>query len=304
MDEDRYLIPFSQVTCKQNICIFATIIKNRTFKMKTNYHTHTIRCQHATGSDEEYIRSAIKGGYTELGFADHTPWPYTSSYISRIRMHVNELPEYTCSLRKLKEKYKETIRIRIGLECEFFETYIPWLKETIAKEKLDYLIFGNHFYQTDERNPYFGTCTTSRQQLFAYMESAIQGMRSGLFAYIAHPDLFMRSYPQFDKDCAYVSREICRTAKEMDMPVEYNLNGLFYSRSLGKEAYPHPVFWEIAAEENCKAVIGVDAHRHTDLENKTSYDQAFLFLRHLHMEIVHTFPFFEHEEESAFSFPL
>lgn len=29
--------------------------------MKTNYHTHTTRCHHATGSDEDYVLSAIKG---------------------------------------------------------------------------------------------------------------------------------------------------------------------------------------------------------------------------------------------------
>ena len=29
-----------------------------------------------------------------------------------------------------------------------------------------------------------------------YEESAIEGMESGLFAYLAHPDLFMRSYPE------------------------------------------------------------------------------------------------------------
>ena len=41
--------------------------------MRTNYHTHTTRCLHATGSDEEFVLSAIKGGYQELGFSDHTP---------------------------------------------------------------------------------------------------------------------------------------------------------------------------------------------------------------------------------------
>lgn len=29
--------------------------------MKTNYHTHTTRCMHAVGDDEDYVRSAITG---------------------------------------------------------------------------------------------------------------------------------------------------------------------------------------------------------------------------------------------------
>ena len=45
--------------------------------MKTNYHTHTTRCMHAVGDDEDYVRSAIKGGFQELGFSDHGPVSYT-----------------------------------------------------------------------------------------------------------------------------------------------------------------------------------------------------------------------------------
>ena len=37
--------------------------------MKTNYHTHTTRCMHATGDDEDYVLSAIKGGYRGFTFS-------------------------------------------------------------------------------------------------------------------------------------------------------------------------------------------------------------------------------------------
>ncbi len=35
-----------------------------------NYHTHTKRCGHAKGTDEEYVIAAIEGGFDELGFSD------------------------------------------------------------------------------------------------------------------------------------------------------------------------------------------------------------------------------------------
>ena len=44
--------------------------------MKANYHTHTARCGHATGTDEEYVLAAIEQGFDELVFSDHVPWPY------------------------------------------------------------------------------------------------------------------------------------------------------------------------------------------------------------------------------------
>ena len=62
--------------------------------LKTNYHTHTSRCNHAVGTDESYLQSAIKGGYTELGFADHTPWPYLSGYRATMRMQPEELFDF------------------------------------------------------------------------------------------------------------------------------------------------------------------------------------------------------------------
>lgn len=97
--------------------------------MKTNYHTHTTRCMHATGSDEDYVLSAIKGGYQELGFSDHTPWKYHTDYVADMRMLPEELPGYVESLRSLREKYQDQISIKIGLECEYFPAYIHWLKE-------------------------------------------------------------------------------------------------------------------------------------------------------------------------------
>ena len=83
--------------------------------MKTNYHTHTSRCQHATGSDEEYVISAIKGGYQELGFSDHSPWKYKTDYVSDIRMIPEEFPEYVESIR-------ETVHVQniySGIEQKF-----------------------------------------------------------------------------------------------------------------------------------------------------------------------------------------
>ena len=79
--------------------------------MRTNYHTHTTRCLHATGSDEEFVLSAIKGGYQELGFSDHTPWKYHTDYVSDIRMTPEELPEYVESLRS-----KRNIKIKSALK--------------------------------------------------------------------------------------------------------------------------------------------------------------------------------------------
>lgn len=258
--------------------------------MKTNYHTHTTRCNHANGSDEEFVLSAIKGGYQILGFSDHTPWKYRTDYVSGIRMLPDELPEYVESLRTLRSQYKEKIDIKIGLECEFFPDYIPWLKEQVKAYGLDYLLFGNHYYHTDEKFPYFGRQTTNRDMLDLYEESVIEGMESGLFCCLAHPDLFMLSYPEFDHHCTSISRHICRAAARLNVPLEYNISFVPYNEAHGRTTFPHPKFWHIAANEGCTAIIGVDAHDNRFLEEKKYYDQALVQLKELGIKTIDTLP--------------
>lgn len=60
---------------------------------------------HAVGDDEDYVRSAIKGGFQELGFSDHGPGS-THRFCTDIRMLPEDLPEYVESIRALKEKYR------------------------------------------------------------------------------------------------------------------------------------------------------------------------------------------------------
>ncbi len=259
--------------------------------MKTNYHTHTVRCMHATGSDEDFICSAIKGGFKELGFSDHTPWKYRTNYVADMRMLPEELPGYVENLRTLRNKYKDKIKIRIGLECEYFPDYMPWLKEQIKEYQLDYILFGNHHYHTDEKFPYFGHHTDSRDMLDLYEESAIEGMESGIFACLAHPDLFMRSYPEFDHHCSIISRHICRTAARLNIPLEYNIGYVAYNETHGLSTYPSPEFWHIATKENCTAIIGMDAHNNKELESSVYYDRAVKELEALKINRIDTFRF-------------
>lgn len=259
--------------------------------MKTNYHTHTTRCQHATGTDEEYVLSAIKGGFQELGFSDHTPWKYRTDYVSGIRMKFVKLPSYINSLRRLREKYKEQISIKIGLECEYFPEYIPWLKTIIKAYQLDFIIFGNHHFETDEKYPYFGHHTNTVHMLNLYEKSAIDGLETGLFAYMAHPELFMRSYPEFDQHCEAVSRNICRTAARLNIPLEYNISSTTYKEGVGPISFPHPLFWKIAASEGCTAIIGLDAHDNKDLETPMHYDRACRELKELQIKVTDTIRF-------------
>lgn len=237
-----------------------------------NYHTHTTRCGHAEGGDEEYVRAAIAAGWRTLGFSDHAPWPYESGFRNpTVRMTVAELPEYLASLRAMREKYRDAIRIYIGLECEYFPAYMDWLR-ALKEEELDYLILGNHFDRSDETGIYYGAATTP-EQLMSYCDNTIRGMETGLFACLAHPDLALMNYPVFDDAAREMSYRLCHRAKALGLPLEYNLQGQrLAERGKAKGlGYPYAGFWQVAKEVGNEVILGMDAHSPDALADDERY---------------------------------
>lgn len=260
---------------------------------KTNYHMHTKRCMHASGRDEDYIISAIKNGYTEVGFSDHTPWKYDSNYIAGMRMKLSQFDDYYASVSYLKEKYKNQISIKIGLECEYFPKYMSWLKQFVIDKRIDYIIFGNHYYKTDENRVYFGTACEREDMMTAYVDEAIAGLKTGMYSYLCHPDLFMRGRRIFDGVARRESLRLCEAAKAFQIPLEYNLAGAQYNDIMKTMQYPHIEFWKIAADVGNQAIIGVDAHEPSALETDKYRDEAIRVLSNLDFEILDTLPFID-----------
>lgn len=243
-----------------------------------NYHTHTYRCLHASGNDEDYVKAAIKAGIKILGFSDHTPWNYNSNFIPYMRMRYNDINDYVQSLSRLKEKYKDQIQILIGLEVEYFPYYMDNLIQMVNMYNIDYLILGNHYELSDEYGIYFGN-TLSKEKLKRYVDLCIEGLETGYFSYLAHPDL--ARYKDNDDYYKEQMERLCRKAKELDIPLEFNLLG--YN---GKRHYPSDKFFTIASKINNKVIIGYDAHIPYQLENTDSYNQARQYLEQLNVEIV------------------
>ena len=251
--------------------------------MKYNYHTHTELCHHARGENEEFVLAAIEAGFEEIGFADHSPWPY-GNFVSGIRMLPEELTSYCESIKSLREKYKDKISIKLGLECEYFPKYMPWLKEKIKEHGIDFIILGNHFCVDEPMSKYNGGLQTP-EEIYAYCDDIVEAMDTGLFTYVAHPDLFMRGYPVFDEHCERVSRRIIEKAIETGTPLEYNLLGLSHSKNDGKQGYPHPDFWKIAGEMKPIVTIGIDAHEPDAYLDRMLYQRGINALRMLGLEI-------------------
>ena len=232
--------------------------------MRYNLHTHTFRCHHASGDDRAYIEAAIQAGMHTLGFADHSPQFFPTNHYSHFRMRPEAAAKYVASLRALKEEYKKDIRILIGFETEYYPAIFDDLTAFIAPLELDYLIMGQHFLRNEYEALHCRADNPSREEAELYVQQTLEGLQTGAFTYIAHPDIFRHTDPVFYRE---LMTDFCRRLKSMRIPVEYNILG--YRKQTW---YPHPAFWQIVAETGNHVVLGYDAHNPEALLDRKTYD--------------------------------
>ena len=247
-----------------------------------NYHTHTKRCGHATGEDEEYVLRAIADGYKELGFSDHVMFPGLSQ--KGIRGEYSELEGYLASINALKEKYKDQITIYCGLECEYFEEFISYYKELLDSHKVDYLILGQHFYFT--KNGQLESCTWYAKDVLEseqkYIDLLIKGMESGIFKYVAHPDVYCLLEDHWTPEFEDMAHKICKAAVKYNMPLEINLCQT-KSGDISIWRYPSEEFWQIASSYGVRVVIGVDAHK-PEMLDTVKDERAFELIKRYNLK--------------------
>lgn len=222
--------------------------------MKVNLHTHTFLCGHATGTPEEYIQRAIENKVKVLGFSEHAPFVFPDGYESGHRVPLSKAKEYMDTLNFLREKYKDKIKIYIGFEMEYYPLYFEDMYKTIKELGAEYLILGQHFVKNEHPDGhYIGMIERPMSDLTRYVNCVIEGMNTGIFTYIAHPDLI-----EATSDMPFYRKEmtrLCEEAKKCDIPLEINFYGIRDHRF-----YPFEEFWRIAGQIGCKTVFGFDSH--------------------------------------------
>jgi histidinol-phosphatase (PHP family) len=236
------------------------------------YHTHTNRCGHAYGSDEEYIIEAIKRGFKVIGFSDHIFYPGLSQ--PGIRGEYSLLEDYLTSINYLKTKYKDQIEIHLGFESEYYSQFHNYYQELLDSEKISYLLLGQHHRLIDNQFDIYYGRTNDPDVIKEYRDAVIEAMATGLFINFVHPDLFMAGYKRgFDETAIGVSHDIVKAAVKYDIVLELNLGGIRGHGfvKLGSEyryRYPYEPFWEIVSRYPVKVNVGIDAHSPNDFSDE------------------------------------
>lgn len=229
------------------------------------FHVHTKRCGHAQNiDDEDYIKKALELGFKSIWFSDHAPFPHNPF---GCRMSVESLDEYFDSLRQLKEKYSDKIKVFAGLEAEWLPSYRYWYEE--LKEKSDFLICGQHFYELYPGEYSFSLSPKEKASLEykSCARSIVEAIRSGYFDVVAHPDRIFRKHGDWNLSFGSCASEIIDAAALAHVPLEVNI------ASIGAPPCFRSEFWGNVPAKN--RITGFDAHCLADLdENMKIYEMA------------------------------
>lgn len=261
--------------------------------MLSNYHTHTYLCNHAKGSLEDYLAVGKKEGLQILGFSDHCPYPKDGlDTWERVRMSSEQSHRYIKDIKKLSKK--ESIQIFSGFECEWDFRYENWYRDFLLGELgADYLVFGPHWVY-DAGSFIYAPEINTKKQLFTYFDTIIEGIASGIYAFVAHPDLVMSDGRPWDANLEAGFNAIIEASIAYKIPLEINGQGFVKHKVKGENGkeryqYPYDKFWELVAKKNMPIICNSDAHFPENLVKDVL--QARAYATRFDLEIIESLDF-------------
>ncbi len=230
----------------------------------TNYHTHTTYCD-GKNTPEEMVLAAIDAGMSEIGFSVHAPLPFRTDWAVK----VERLNEYKSELASLRERYKEQIKIYIGIEQDYFSEN--------STEGFDYVIGSVHFiYKNGEylaldisadevkaniKKHYNGDALAYCEDYYKLVKDVYNKTKCQI---IGHFDLitkFNEKMPLIDTNAARYKKAAREALNELlSSPAIFEINTGAISRGYRTCPYPQEEIMDEIADSGKPFVINSDSH--------------------------------------------
>jgi histidinol-phosphatase (PHP family) len=227
-----------------------------------DYHLHTPLCRHAVGEPMEYVAAARAGGLAEIGFSDHCPMDGPEPF-DDWRMSRADLPRYVEMVLDARQR-AAPMPVRLGLECDFIAGQEGWIERLAGMAPWDYLIGSVHYLAPgwDVDNPKhisrFEASPGAVEEIWnLYWKAYAQCAASGLFDFLAHPDLVKKFGHRPAGDLRRYYEPAVAAIAAGGAAIEISTAGL---RKPVGELYPSAGFLEMARAAGVPIVISSDSH--------------------------------------------
>ncbi len=230
---------------------------------RCDYHLHTPLCHHAAGWPIEYARRAVEMGLEELGFADHAPFPEP---FDNWRMSLSDLPRYLAAVEEARAAFPQ-LTIRLGLEVDYLAGREEWIMELSRLADWDFLVGSVHYlapgWAVDDPQFIGRFREETVEEIWELYWSAYERcIRSGLFDWVAHPDLPKKFGWCPEGDLRRFYEPSIRALAQTGGAFEINTAGL---RKDCRELYPAQEFVDLAHAAGVPMLINSDAHAPEEL---------------------------------------
>lgn len=244
--------------------------------MITNYslHSHTYRCGHASGDIEDYIKFAVAKKFQIYGVSDHVFLPGVKEPLTRGDYSL--LGEYIDGYNRVKKKYLSQIKMYLGFECEYSDVLKDYYRYLLKEKGFDYLICGQHFSYDENKNRH-GYDFELEEYRNLYLSEISKAMESGLFLYIAHPDIFFMGATEINEPFKIMTKKIIDLAIKYNAVLELNNHGIYRDHNRNGKTfidYPCEYFWKEVSKTNIRVVYGGDYHVPEEIFDHTLEEKA------------------------------
>ena len=229
----------------------------------SDYHIHTSFSSDSEQNPEDIVKKAISLGFKNICFTDHNDFDFPLEEGNV--MFLLNYQEYIKYFQNLREKYKNSINICIGVEQGLMKSVSSSVNNYDSGRQLDFIIGSSHLvYGQDPYYPDFWDKCSIDDAILTYYESIIENLKCcDNFDVYGHLDYIIRYIP--DESYLYdwhryqdYLHDILKTLIENGKGIEINTAGLKYGLS---EPNPCSGILKMYRELGGEIItIGSDAH--------------------------------------------
>ena len=236
-----------------------------------NFHSHSPYCDgHAP--IEDFIKEAIKMGFTHYGVSPHSPIPF----FSPCNMAKEKVGDYLAEMNRLKAQYGQQIRIFTSMEIDYLDNWgpsIPYFQDM----PLDYRIGSVHFipsFVSDEYVDIDGDFDNFKKKMERYFHNDIERVirsfykqstdmvEKGGFDIIGHFDKIGHNgslfQPGIDHEPWYnkLATDLFEAIMDNGLIIEINTKKWITDQRM----FPHQQYFKLLKKYDVPVLINSDSH--------------------------------------------
>lgn len=230
-------------------------------------HVHTALCNHATGTMEQYVEAALANGLHTLCFLEH--FETGIHFDQRSWLLHEDFETYFCEGKRLQEKYKGQISIKLGVEAGYNPEEKEAFQAGLQEFPWDRVGLSRHFFRIRDRH--YNLLSRKKESLKVLVEHGVEAVLDDYFAslhealtimrrcdVVCHLDAVLRHLPDitFSEHNEAQINTILDCMKQHSVALELNTSGF----ALRGYPFPKPSIIRTAIEKGIPLSPGSDAH--------------------------------------------